>query len=99
MCVSNLTIIGSDNGLSPGRHQAIIWTSDKIVLIGSLGINFSDILIENHIFSLKKYIWNVVYEIASILSRPLCVDISYYLANSRIHNTFTNMDSLFSQYG
>ena len=24
ICVGNLTIIGSDNGLSPGRHQAII---------------------------------------------------------------------------
>ena len=30
MCVSRLTIIGSDNGLSPGRPQAIIWTSDGI---------------------------------------------------------------------
>ena len=27
ICVSKLTIIGSDNGLSPGRRQAIIWTS------------------------------------------------------------------------
>ena len=27
ICVSNLTIIGSDNGLSPGRRQAIIGTS------------------------------------------------------------------------
>ena len=27
ICVSTLTIIGSDNGLSPGRHQAIIWTN------------------------------------------------------------------------
>ena len=26
LCVSNPTTIGSDNGLSPGRHQAIIWT-------------------------------------------------------------------------
>ena len=26
MYVGNLTIIGSDNGLSPGRLQAIIWT-------------------------------------------------------------------------
>ena len=25
--VGNLTIIGSDNGLSPGRRQAIIWTN------------------------------------------------------------------------
>ena len=28
--VSKLTIIGSDNGLSPGRRQAIIWTKDAI---------------------------------------------------------------------
>ena len=26
ICVGKLTIIGSDNGLSPGRRQAIIWT-------------------------------------------------------------------------
>ena len=25
--VNKLTIIGSDNGLSPGRRQAIIWTN------------------------------------------------------------------------
>ena len=53
-CVSNLTIIGSDNGLSPGHHQAIIWTNAGILLIGPLGINFSEILIEIYTFSLKK---------------------------------------------
>ena len=26
ICIGNLTIIGSDNDLSPGRRQAIIWT-------------------------------------------------------------------------
>ena len=31
--VSKLTIIGSDDGLSPGRHQAIIWTNAGILLI------------------------------------------------------------------
>ena len=36
-----LTIIGSDNGLSPGRRLAINWTSTGILLIGPLGINFS----------------------------------------------------------
>ena len=41
ICVSRLTIIGSDNGLSPGRRQAIIWTNDGILLIGPLGTNFS----------------------------------------------------------
>ena len=34
ICVGNLTIIGSDNGLSPGRRQAIIWTNVGILLIG-----------------------------------------------------------------
>ena len=46
ICVNKLTIIGSDNGLSPGRRQAIIWTNAGILLIGPLGTNFSEILIE-----------------------------------------------------
>ena len=46
ICVGNLTIIGSDNGLSPGRRQAIIWTNAGILLIGPLRANFSEILIE-----------------------------------------------------
>ena len=37
ICVSKLTIIGSDNGLSHGRRQAIISTNDGILLIGQLG--------------------------------------------------------------
>ena len=41
-----LSIIGSDNGLSPGRRQAIIWTNAGILLIEPLGTNFSEILIE-----------------------------------------------------
>ena len=54
VCVGELTIIGSDNGLSPGRRQAIIWTNDGILLTRSLGINFSEISIEIHTFSLGK---------------------------------------------
>ena len=34
ICVGNLTIIGSDNGLSPGQRQAIIWTNVGMLLIG-----------------------------------------------------------------
>ena len=52
--VSKLTIIGSDNGLSPGRHKAIIWTNAGILLIWNLGANFSEILIEMYTFPLKK---------------------------------------------
>ena len=49
-CVSKLTIIGSDNGLSPGGRQAIIWANTGILEIGPLGTNFSEILIETHTF-------------------------------------------------
>ena len=48
------TIIGLDNGLSPGRRQAIIWTNAGILLIGPLGTNVSEILIIIHKFSFKK---------------------------------------------
>ena len=49
-----LTIIGSDNGLSPVRRQAIIWTNAWILLIRPSGTNFSEILIEIDVFALKK---------------------------------------------
>ena len=54
ICVSKLTIIGSDNGLSPDQRQAIIWTNAGILLTGPLGTKFSEILIEIHAFSFKK---------------------------------------------
>ena len=54
ICVGNLTIIGSDNGLSPGRRQAIVWTNAGIVLIWPLGTNFCEYLIGIQTFSFKK---------------------------------------------
>ena len=51
ICVNKLTSIGWDNGLSPGRRQAIIWTNVGILLIGPLGTNFSEILIRILTFS------------------------------------------------
>ena len=54
ICVGKLTIIGSDNGLSPERRQAIIWTNAGILLIAPLGTNFSEISIEIQTFSLNK---------------------------------------------
>ena len=54
ICISKLTIIGSDNGLSLGRRQAIFWTNAGILLIWTLGTNFSEISSEIHAFSFKK---------------------------------------------
>ena len=52
--VIKITIIGSDNGLFPSWHQAIIWTNYGILLIRSLGTNSCDILIRIDSFSLSK---------------------------------------------
>ena len=54
ICVSKLTIIGSDNGSLPGRRLAIIWTNAGILFIGPLETIFSEILIEIYSFWFKK---------------------------------------------
>ena len=54
ICVGKLSIIGSDNGLSPGRRQAIIWTNAGILFIGPLGTNFSENWIGIETFSIKE---------------------------------------------
>ena len=74
ICVSKLTITGSDNGLSPGRRQAIIWTNAGILLIGPLGTNFSEILSEIHTFSFKKmHLKTSSAKWRPFFSRPQCV--------------------------
>ena len=54
ICVGNLAINGSENGLSPGRRQAITSINVGILLIGPLGTNFSEMIIEIHKFSFTK---------------------------------------------
>ena len=73
ICVSKLTIIGSDNGLSPDRRQAIVWTNAGLLLIGPLGTNFSDILIEILAFSFKK----IRLKVSSAKRRPQCVNSAW----------------------
>ena len=69
ICFSDITIIGSDNDLSPGWHQAIIRTNAGILLIRPLGTNFSEILIEIIIFSFKK----MRLKVSSAKRRPFCL--------------------------
>ena len=76
ICVSNLTIIGSDNGLSHGRRQTIIWTNDGILLIGPLGTNFSEILIGIQTFSFKK----MHLKMSSAKWRPFCLGLNVLMA-------------------
>ena len=72
MCVGNLANIGSDNGLAPGRRQAITWTKVGILLIGPVGTNFSEMLIEINTFSFKK----IHLKMSSGKWRPFCLGLN-----------------------
>ena len=72
ICASKLPIIGSDNGLSPGRCQATIWTNAGILLIGPIGTNFNEILIEIYRFSFKK----IHFKMSSGKWRTSCLSLS-----------------------
>ena len=73
ICVSKLNIIGSDNGLAPGRCQAIIRTNPGILLIGPSGTNFNECLMKIRPFSFKK----MRLKVSSAKWRPF-VSISMY---------------------
>ena len=72
ICVSKLTNIGSDNGLSPDRRQAIISANAGILLIGPLGTNIGEILIEILTFSFKK----MRLKVSSTKRRPFCLGLN-----------------------
>ena len=82
ICVSNLTIIASDNGLSPGRRQAIIWTSGGILLIKPLGTKFSEILVEIITFSFKK----MRLKVSSAKWRPCCLRLNVLNSRTFLYN-------------
>ena len=72
ICVGKLTNIGSDNGLSPGRRQAIIWTNAGISLIGPFRTNLSEILFGIQTFSFK----NMHLKMSSAEWRPFCLGLN-----------------------
>ena len=72
ICVGDLTIIGSDNGLSPGRRQDIIRTNAEILLIALLETNFIETQIKILTFSFKKMRLNM----SSAIWRPLCLGLN-----------------------
>ena len=64
----NAVSIGSDNGLSPVRRQAIIWTSVGLLSNGNLRTNFNEILIKMQNLSFTK----MHLKISSAKWRPFC---------------------------
>ena len=95
ICVSNLTIIGSDNGLSPGRRQAITWTNVGILLIGPLGTNFSEMLIEIHTFLFKK----ILLKMSSGKWRLFCLGLTVLNGTGIHHCHWTTQLCKWSDHG
>ena len=79
ICVVKLTIIGSDNGLLPGQHQAIIWTNAAILLIGPSRTNFIENLIGIQTFSFKK----MHLKMSSVKWWPFCLDLNVLMGCNR----------------
>ena len=79
ICVGNLTIICSDNGLLPGRREAITWTNVGILLIRPLGTNIIEMLIKINSFSFKK----IHLKMSSGKWRPFCLSLNVLKASQR----------------
>ena len=77
-CISRLTVIGPENGLSPGRHQAIIWTNAGMLLTEPVRTTSVKYNRSSFIFIQENAFENVVSEMESILSRPQCVNVYYF---------------------
>ena len=87
ICLGNLTTNGSDNGLLPCRHQAIIWTNAGLLLTGPLGRNFSEILIELIYFYSRKR----RFKMSSVKWRPCCVDLNVKSQATATHLKFRDL--------
>ena len=94
MCIGNLASIGSDNGLSPGRRQAIMWTNARILLNWHTGTIFRELLMEILTVSFRKMRlkgsfakWRPCCLDFNVLMRHYCFDV-YYIHGYRSMNGY-----------
>ena len=93
LCVSKLTNIVSDNGSSPGRRQAIIWTNAGMLLIAPLKTNFSEISIEILTFAFKK----MHLKVSSAKWRPFCFGLNVLTNTLLTHDKLGLNDEIIRQ--
>ena len=73
-----------------GRRQAITWTNVGILLIGPLGTNFSEMLIEIHTFSFKK----INLKMSSGKWRPFCLGLNVLKKAGEVSHNIKPLNSL-----
>ena len=74
ICVSKLTIIGSDNGLSPGRRETIIWFNVEI-FNWTIRNKCSQIVVEIYTFLFQK----MYLKMSSAKSGPFCLSLKVFM--------------------
>ena len=84
-----LTTVGSGNGLSPARHQAIIRTNAEILLFRNKWINKRNLCI----FIQENAFESVICEMVTILSRTQCVHTIMYAFRSDLEIVLNQMDN------
>ena len=65
ICFSRLCTIGSGDGLSPHRRQALTSTNVGLLSIRPEGTHFNEILFQNQIFSFNKMplkMWSAIWQ-------------------------------------
>ena len=72
ICVCKIIIIDSDDGLAPGRRQAIMWNNAGILLTGPLRTKFSEIWIGIEMSSSKK----MHLKMSSTTWHPFCLGLN-----------------------
>ena len=76
--ISNVTIIGSDNGLSPGRCQAIIWTKYENIVYWTFRNKLQwNLNWDSYIFIQYDAFEYGIWKMVAILSQPQCVKLLY----------------------
>ena len=89
-----ISIIVSHDGLSPGRHQAVICTNAWISIIGPLETNCSEIVIEIYAFSFKK----MHLKIASGNLQSFCLGHNMLAYHGRL-SIFSTIPTMDTPYG
>ena len=94
ICVNELNSIASENGLSPVRRQAIIWTNAGVLIMRPSWSDFNEILIEVHTFSFKK----IHLKMSSVKWRPFSLGLNVSTQHRKFFTTHTPGFMAFSQF-
>ena len=89
ICVNNLALNGSKNGLPPFRCQAMISTDADLLLIGPLGLDFvviwNEIFVQENNFTISNTKRQPFYPVINVLTRwidPMIFELFFNLRTS-----------------